>query len=125
MRVLVADDESGIRRVIRSVLAMEGYEALDAKDGLEALELARQFPCDLLITDLIMPGMDGVELIARLTAEQYPARYLLISGYGLKNGEAAGVPFLAKPFTVRQLVEAVNGLLASATEKRRRGLLSV
>ena len=104
---------------------MQGHEALEAKSGLEALNVARQFSCDLLITDLIMPGMDGLQLIARLTAERYPARYLLISGYGLKNGEANGLPFLAKPFTRRQLVEAVEGLLASAAEERRRGLLSV
>jgi YesN/AraC family two-component response regulator len=55
-----------------------------------------------------MPGMNGLELIARLIAERYPARYLLISGFGLQDEEDSGLPFLAKPFTMSQLVEILE-----------------
>jgi YesN/AraC family two-component response regulator len=85
VRVLIVDDEAGIRELICSVLAMKGYETLEAKNGLQALELARQCPCDLIITDQVMPGMNGLELIEQLSAERYPARYLLISGYGFED----------------------------------------
>jgi two-component system, chemotaxis family, chemotaxis protein CheY len=111
MRVLVVDDEACIRQLIRSVLAIKGYEALEAENGLEALEIARRFPCDLVITDQVMPGLDGLSLIARLTAERYPARYLLISGYISEDEEAGGLPFLSKPFTVLQLKEMIEKLI--------------
>jgi CheY-like chemotaxis protein len=110
MRVLVVDDEVSIRQLIRGVLTKKGYEAVEAENGLQALEIARRFPCDLVITDQMMPGMNGLDLIARLTAERYPARYLLISGYGLDDEETGGLPFLAKPFTMQQLMEAVEKL---------------
>jgi YesN/AraC family two-component response regulator len=110
VRVLIVDDEAGIRELICSVLEMKGYETLEARNGLEALELARQIPCDLVITDQVMPGMNGLELIARLSAERYPARYLLISGFGLLDEDNGGLPFLPKPFTVTELVEVLEKL---------------
>jgi YesN/AraC family two-component response regulator len=115
VRVLIVDDEAGIRELICNVLAMKGYETLEARNGLEALELARQIPCDLVITDQVMPGMNGLELIARLSAERYPAHYLLISGYGLLDEENPGLPFLAKPFTMKQLVEILEKVARQPT----------
>jgi two-component system, response regulator, stage 0 sporulation protein F len=115
VRVLIVDDEPGIRDLICSVLVMNGYETLEARNGLEALELARQCPCDLVITDQVMPGMSGLELIERLSAEQYPASYLLISGFGLLDEETGGLPFLAKPFTVTELVEVLEKVARQPT----------
>jgi YesN/AraC family two-component response regulator len=108
VRVLIVDDEAGIRELICNVLAKKGYETLEAENGLQALELARLCPCDLVITDQVMPGMNGLELIERLRAERYPARYLLISGFGCEGEEKRGLPFLAKPFTMAELVEILE-----------------
>jgi CheY-like chemotaxis protein len=110
MRVLVVDDEAGVRQLIRNVIQMQGNEVLEALNGVQALDLAHTVTCDLIITDQMMPGMTGLELIEQLTSERYPARYLLISGYGLNRGEGAGLPFLAKPFSIRQLVELIGKL---------------
>jgi YesN/AraC family two-component response regulator len=110
MRVLVVDDEAGIRQLIRNIIQMKGDEVLEAEDGLEALELARRLPCDLVITDQVMPGMNGLDLIACLSAERYRARFLLISGFGVEDRETGGVPFLAKPFTVTQLLGILDKL---------------
>jgi two-component system, response regulator, stage 0 sporulation protein F len=110
MRVLVVDDEDGIRELLRTVAAMNGYETLEAENGLQALEIAHRFECDLIITDQEMPCMKGLELIARLTSEGYPARYLLVSGFSIKGPQAAGIPVLAKPFTVNQLLRALEKL---------------
>jgi CheY-like chemotaxis protein len=115
VRVLIVDDEAGIRELICSVLAMKGYETLEAKNGLQALELARQCPCDLIITDQVMPGMNGLELIEQLSAERYPARYLLISGYGFEDEEDRDLPFLAKPFTVSELLAVLERLAKQPT----------
>jgi CheY-like chemotaxis protein len=115
VRVLIVDDEAGIRELICSVLATNGYETLEARNGPEALELARQIPCDLVIADQVMPGMSGLELIKRLSAERYPSCYLLISGFGLEDEEQRGLPFLAKPFTMIQLVEILEKVTSQPT----------
>jgi YesN/AraC family two-component response regulator len=115
MRVLVVDDEAGIRELIRTVVAMKGYETLEAENGLQALEIARRFACDLVITDQEMPCMKGLELIARLTSEGYPASYLLVSGFSVKGPQAAGIPVLAKPFTVNQLLRTLEKLTSEQT----------
>jgi YesN/AraC family two-component response regulator len=115
VKVLIVDDEAAIRELICSVLTMKGHETLEARDGLEALELARRCPCDLVITDQVMPGLNGLELIERLSAERYPARYLLISGFGFEDEEERGLPFLAKPFTVTQLVEILEKVASLPT----------
>lgn len=115
MRVLVVDDEAAIRELIRTVAAMKGYETLEAENGLQALEIAQRFACDLIITDQEMPGMKGLELMARLTSEGYPARYLLISGFSVSGPQAAGIPVLTKPFTVNQLLKTLEKLGSEQT----------
>jgi YesN/AraC family two-component response regulator len=115
MRVLVVDDEAGIRELIRTVVAMRGHDTLEAENGLQALEIARRFACDLVITDQEMPCMKGLELIARLTSEGYRARYLLVSGFSLKGPQAVGIPVLAKPFTVNQLLHTLEKLTSEQT----------
>jgi two-component system response regulator (stage 0 sporulation protein F) len=79
LRILVVDDEFLIRQVVSALLTRRGYEIAQAEDGIEALELTKQLEFDLVITDMIMPGMDGCELIRRLRDREYPTRYLLIS----------------------------------------------
>lgn len=110
MRVLVVDDDATVRRIVRTVLAKQGHEISEAEDGLQGLAFARQHPCDLLITDEIMPLLNGQDMISRLAAERYPARYLLISGYHLDQPVECGVAFLRKPFTASQIIEAVQRL---------------
>jgi YesN/AraC family two-component response regulator len=115
LRVLIVDDEAAIRELVRSVATMKGYEALEAESGLQGLEIAHRFTCDLIITDQEMPGMKGVELIARLTSERYPARCLIVSGFGVSGPLPTGLRVLAKPFTVTQLLEVLEELISNRT----------
>jgi YesN/AraC family two-component response regulator len=110
MRLLVVDDDATVRRIMRSVLSKHEHEISEAEDGLQGLALAKQHPCDLVITDEIMPLLNGQDMISRLAAERYPARYLLISGYHLDQPVQCGVAFLRKPFTAGQLIEVVQRL---------------
>jgi CheY-like chemotaxis protein len=116
MRTLVVDDEAAVRHFIHTALADRGYEVVEAENGLEALQVTRRDPpCDLVITDEIMPMLSGLELIARLAMERYPARYLLISGYSSCAELPAGLPCLVKPFTISKLIDTVDALLNEPT----------
>src|SRR5438270_275573 len=68
---LVADDEQRLRQVLMQVMRMDGFHCLEAADGVEALEQLKRHPVSLLLTDLKMPRMDGLELL-RVVRERYP-----------------------------------------------------
>lgn len=120
--ILVVDDESSVRGYIRKILGMRGFEVLEAADGVDALQQVQDSGAviDLLLTDIRMPRMDGIELARSLTALYSRTPVLYISGYPFDVDEersrhphkACG--FLAKPFTPKVLVEAVNQCLSPA-----------
>lgn len=121
MKVLVVDDEPLVLHYVRAILTRNGFEVFEAQDGLEALQVASQHQCDLVITDCMMPGLSGPQLVARLKEQDYPANYLLISGYS-PQAVGSDLPFLSKPFTGAQLMDAIQPLTEAArgpTELRR------
>ena len=67
-RVLVVDDEAAIRDIVRRYLTAEGFEVAEAADGREALDRLRALEPDLVVLDVVMPGMDGLEVLRRLRA---------------------------------------------------------
>jgi CheY-like chemotaxis protein len=113
---IVADDEPGIRQFVARVLATAQWEVVPARDGREATALLASRACDLLVTDLAMPGGEGIETI-RGARRQYPTlKILAISGaFGkemLRTAEILGASAsLSKPFTADQLMAAVQSLL--------------
>jgi CheY-like chemotaxis protein len=110
--ILVADDDEGVRTVIRRTLEEAGYAVLEAVDGLEALSLARQHQVDAVVTDIRMPRMDGWELAAQLRAVSPRAPILFISGFDVHAGTInLPGPVLAKPFRGGQLVDELSHLL--------------
>ena len=118
-RILVAEDEMPMRAFIRRVMTMRGHEVTAVADGAEAVQKLSREPFDLLITDIAMPNMDGVELALK-TARDWPdLRVLLISGLSLESQQAHGIGQLAqavlqKPFTMVALNEAVERALSAA-----------
>lgn len=108
MKVLVVDDERLVRQFVCAILKRNGHETLEAQHGGEALEIAAQHHCDLVITDWLMPGISGPQLIGRLKERHYPANYLVISAY--TSEENSGLPLLSKPFTGAQLMDAIQKL---------------
>jgi PAS domain S-box-containing protein len=118
--ILVAEDEDAVRNLVRTSLGRLGYLVLDAPDGAAAMERAvfHSGPIDLLITDMVMPGMSGRELADRLVALHPRAKVIFMSGYpdaaldGLGADTHAGA-FLRKPFGPDTVARAVRRVLAS------------
>ncbi|MBX6363074.1 MAG: PAS domain S-box protein [Gemmatimonadetes bacterium] len=119
--ILLAEDEAPVRATVRRILERAGYTVLEAATGREALELcARGTPAiDLLVTDMVMPDMNGRDLAARFR-ERYPrAATLFMSGYTEDDVQrqgvlGAGVVFVEKPFTPQALTAKVREALAAA-----------
>ncbi|HEX7127689.1 MAG TPA: GAF domain-containing protein [Thermodesulfobacteriota bacterium] len=118
LRVLVVDDEEVVRHVVSAMLALEGYEAQTAEDGVAAAAHLAAEPFDLVLADVRMPGMGGLELADWIAAHR-PAlfdRILFMTGdtVGASTGaliEATGRPCLAKPFTRDALMTAVRAAM--------------
>jgi two-component system, chemotaxis family, chemotaxis protein CheY len=116
--ILTVDDSESIRLMMKLTLTAEGYEVVQAADGIEALEVARERVADLVLTDINMPRMDGLTLIKELRAlPGYKTVPMLIltteSGQERKQmGKANGATgWLVKPFNDRQLLATISRVL--------------
>ncbi|MBK9572311.1 MAG: response regulator [Rhodoferax sp.] len=117
-RILIADDDATILHVVSTLLRFEGYEVETAADGQAALQQVLQRPPELLISDIQMPGLDGLSLLRAIRANPalVAVRVLLLTGQGdddpaLAQALAQGHARLGKPFTREQLLAALRALL--------------
>ncbi|HEX2251021.1 MAG TPA: response regulator [Gemmatimonadales bacterium] len=122
--VLVVDDEQGLRELVCRTLRAEGYDTLEAAHGAEALEVIETAPApvDLVVTDVVMPGMDGRELGRRLSQRWPDLPILYISAYDVndifrRGSPRTSAPFLQKPFPMEGLVTTVRGLIGNRTPR--------
>lgn len=112
--VLIVEDDSATRRLYRFLLGNSDYHVLEAEDGVEALEQLAQHHCDLVITDMNMPRMDGMDLI-RMIRRDYPHIYvILITAFGTPESQKQAMriganDYLAKPFDFEELERRVRG----------------
>ncbi|HZQ34291.1 MAG TPA: response regulator [Dehalococcoidia bacterium] len=114
--VLIVDDEPTIRRLVQTVLELEGHKVTTADDGQQALDRVGEQPPDVLVLDVRLPGIDGWEVLRRLDALQLGTRVVLLSAapdIDLAAGDGA-TAVLAKPFEIDHLVAAVDRLTAPA-----------
>jgi CheY-like chemotaxis protein len=114
--ILVVEDEEKMRELLRRMLERASFTVITAPHGREALKLFRERPVDLAITDLMMPEMDGFELIRQLTAQWPSIRIIAISGADLRLDMARQLgakAVLKKPVTGAALVSAVEQVLAA------------
>ena len=114
--VLVAEDDRPLRTLICNTLRTAGYTVIEGADGEEALSAARSVPVDLLITDVVMRGMDGRVLSTHVTSKHTEARILFMSGYPdetiARHGvETTGAGFIRKPFSMDALTAKVRDML--------------
>ncbi|HVR36113.1 MAG TPA: response regulator [Methylomirabilota bacterium] len=117
--LLVIDDDARFRRLLVTGLQRASYHVLEAASGVEALPMIDQHPVSLVITDIVMPDMEGLELITRLRQNRPDLKIIAMSGGGrldpgnyLHMAEVLGASrVLAKPFSVADLLRNVRELL--------------
>jgi CheY-like chemotaxis protein len=118
-RVLVVEDEPALQKVLSMRLGMEGFDVETASDGEEALSMIRAAAPDLVLTDLMMPVMDGAELIRRMRADPkldaIPAILMTALPEAVPTGHAAlHDAVLVKPFSIVELLATIRRLLPPA-----------
>jgi CheY-like chemotaxis protein len=118
-RVLVVDDETSIADTTATILSMSGYEAIAAYDGNDALEAALLSPPHLLITDVVMPGMNGIELAITIQRVFPDCQILLFSGQASTVDLLAAAGSAARRFTLLSKPLPPECLLATVKEKLR------
>jgi DNA-binding NtrC family response regulator len=109
--ILIVDDEDHVRDLCKDILEAEGYVVITAADPLVARRIAASQTVHLLLTDVVMPAMSGLELADLVEAARKETKILLMSGYMTAATKASGRTILAKPFTVDALLGAVRECL--------------
>ncbi len=114
-RILVVDDEASIREVLTQYLELEGFTVLQAADGVEALRSAEAQPPDLIVLDLMLPGMDGLEVCRRLRATS-AVPILMLTARSDETDKLAGFAvgaddYVTKPFSPREVVVRVQAIM--------------
>jgi DNA-binding response OmpR family regulator len=118
-RILVIDDDDQTRRMLRQALERAGYEVIEARTGREGAQRYRTTPIDLIITDILMPGRDGIEAIFELRRQDASVKIIAISGGGYMGqltfqeiaAQLGARRTFAKPFALRALLDAVREVL--------------
>lgn len=129
MRVLLVDDDDAIREMLDLLLQRRGLQVVPARDGNEAVRFYRERQFDLVITDLIMPGKEGIETILEIRAMKRPIRIIAISGGGrvdqsmhLHLAKSVGADrVVAKPFLPADFLKVVDEILATPARVSTRG----
>ncbi|MDQ4064736.1 MAG: response regulator [Actinomycetota bacterium] len=113
-KVLVAEDDASVRLTLEFVLRDEGFEVVMARDGEEAVSLARDCGPDVILLDKIMPKMDGRDVLAALRADEATSEIPVFVLTGMARGPGddwPGAHFIGKPFSPEKLVEKIHAVL--------------
>lgn len=116
-KVLIVDDQNGIRVLLVEVFSSEGYETFQASNGKLALEIVKSEKPDLVLLDMKIPGMDGLEILKHIKAIDSNAKVIMMTAYGeldmINEATALGaLMHFTKPFDIDELRTAVNEQLA-------------
>lgn len=122
MKILVVDDEEGARDLFNTILTDEGYDVSLASDGEEALILFKSHPFNLVITDIRMPVMDGLQLLQEIRKTGSKTEVIMVTAYGevesyLKAMSLGAAEYINKPVRIKELKRIVHKVL---TEQRAR-----
>lgn len=123
-RILVVEDDEFLRDTLQTELELAGYQVTVAADGLAAIERSRQEAFDLIVTDVRLPGMDGLQALSRLRELQPQARSIVITGFADPQAPVTAIKlkvddYLQKPFTAEQFLASVKASLEQALASLR------
>jgi CheY-like chemotaxis protein len=104
--------------LLHDVLATEGYDVVCVNDGEEALRVVDAFQPDLILSDVMMPNLDGVSMVARLRQRGSYVPVILMSSY-LRRSPLASVPLVTKPLNLAQLMNVISSTLGKVTGARK------
>lgn len=109
-RVLVIDDSAAVRRTVRRILEFAGYQVLEAPDGRQGLRMQEHQPADLVVADIFMPEMDGIELLLelRITFPETPVVAMSGEKRMLDVARELGAPVIQKPFSAEELSDLIK-----------------
>ena len=115
MHILVVEDDAGLARRIASTLTEAGHDPIVVHDGEKALDKTKEAVFDLIVLDIILPGMDGFEVLRHLRAQHLASRVLMLTARGEVKDRVTGLQlgaddYLPKPFAMGELVARVNAL---------------
>jgi two-component system cell cycle response regulator CpdR len=118
-RILLAEDDNDMRRFLERALEQAGYRVVSFDNGLAASNRLREEPFELLLTDIVMPEMDGIELARRATELDPDIKVMFITGFAAvalnpDSNAPRDAKILSKPFHLRDLVNEVQKLLVAA-----------
>lgn len=116
LRILIVDDEPPIRRFLRTTLAAQDYRVEEAGDGEAALEFLKRNPIDLIVLDLGLPGMDGLEVVQRLRGQGNATPIIILSSRDDEAGKVAALDlgaddYVSKPFGVEELSARIRAAM--------------
>lgn len=123
LRALVADDDAPVRRIIREILEARGVEVIEARDGLEAISIFRKEHVDLVVTDFLMPRVDGMQVVRgiRMSGERGNIPLVLMSaiskGHIIEEQADAPDYYMNKPFKPRKMAKLLEKVLAGINKK--------
>jgi DNA-binding response OmpR family regulator len=121
-RVMVVDDDLTVREVVVTYLRAAGYDVGEAADGESALDMLRDEPADLLVLDLMLPGIDGLEVCRRVRAKGDGVPVIMLTALGSETDRVVGLErgaddYVTKPFSPRELVLRVESVLRRVGER--------
>ncbi|MBD8004440.1 response regulator [Bacillus norwichensis] len=115
-KVLIVDDQFGIRTLLNEVLQKEGYEIFQAANGLQALSVTEQYAPDLVLLDMKIPGMDGLEILKRMKEINSDIKVIIMTAYGEldlieQTKKLGALAHFSKPFDIEEIRSAVKNYL--------------
>lgn len=118
-KIIIAEDDAAVREFVDRALSYRGHDVTAVADGIDALAAIGEEDYELLITDIVMPGLDGIALALKLAKERPDLTILMMTGYAAERQRAHNLESLihqviAKPFSLEQICDAVDEALKAA-----------
>lgn len=117
-QILLAEDDESLRRFLAAALVKAGHQVTDFGDGAQALDCLTNVRFDLLLTDIVMPGMDGIELAKRAAEMDTALKIMFITGFAAvalhpSSQAPKQAKVLSKPFHLREIVQEIERMIAA------------